>query len=232
MNAITVTLAPTELERQVKTFSAVNNRKNPLTNLWFFDSPKTEKRLSIATDPLFMHVVLLEGDQSVIGYAVKDANAAGHEDDLLPSLRVYYQDKRVQWWDVKWSDRAGRSDDAAALSKRHRAMEESAYASGATFHVKTEKDLRGNEILFDNWLNLCASITRCRSVSIAREAVAIKNAFLSAASLRYADLVALPETDPAHIFALVAQALQRGDLRADLENELFGPQTVLRRAYA
>lgn len=228
MNDSTFCPDSTEFDRQVKSFSKVTKKKNPLANLWFFDSPKNDTRLSLTTDPLFMHVVLLEGDVNVTGYTVNDG--AVDRNALSPSLRIYHQDRHVEWWLVQWSN-SGRGAKAEAAAQRHAAMSESAKATGATFHIKTEKDLRGKEILFDNWLNLCAAMTRCRSMSTALEAVALKDAFVAEVSLRYADLVALPNVDPAHMLALVAHALQSGSLRADLENELFGPQTVLTRAY-
>ncbi|OEZ63903.1 hypothetical protein DUGA6_04040 [Duganella sp. HH105] len=230
MNNPLFTPDPADFHRQIKSFSFVRNRKNPLSNIWFFDSPKNDKRLLLTTDPVFMHVVLLEGDLSVTGYAVTDFNAESAEDLVRPTMRVYYQDKRVEWWLVKWSDKS-RGATASAMADQHGVLQEHAKACGAALYIKTEKDLRGKEIVFDNWLNLCAAITRCRSISTATEAMALKEAFQSQDALRYGELVALPGVDPAHMLALVAQALQRGALNVDLESELFGPQSVLRRAY-
>jgi hypothetical protein len=229
MNVSAFTPDPTEYNRHINSFSAVRNKKNPLANLWFFDSPKCDKRLTITTDPLFMHVVLLEGDRSVTGYAVNDQTT--DSDGLRPSLRVYFLDRHVEWWLVKWSANA-RGANAAALAKECAALSETAKASGATFHIKTEKDIRGKEVLFDNWLNLCAGMTRCRSMSTAHEAVALKEAFMSVTSLRYADLVAPAGIDQAHMFALVGHALQTGTLDTDLQNQLFGPNAILTRGHA
>ena len=52
--------------------SAIRKRSTKVSNLWIFESPKNDRRLTISGDVPFMHVVLLESDVEVIGYEFVD----------------------------------------------------------------------------------------------------------------------------------------------------------------
>jgi len=215
---------PSEYHRQVPSFKNVKGRRNPKENIWFFDSPKNDQRFTIATDLLFINVILLEGDVDVSRYVF-----AASSDE--PTIRVYRQDGEAQWWDVKHSKRVREYSKGSVAAAQVETLKLSAAAAGATYVLKTERDIRGKEILFDNWLNLCSAITRCRTMSTEVEAVALKEAFIGQPSLPLSELLRLPDTDPAHMLALVALSLQGGQLRTDLDGQLFGPRSILTRRY-
>ena len=54
--------------RRVSTRPVVRNERQTKANIWFFDSPKNNRRSIISSDLSFMHAVLMEGDVHVASY--------------------------------------------------------------------------------------------------------------------------------------------------------------------
>jgi hypothetical protein len=76
---------------------------------------------------------------------------------------VYYCDGTLEWWDFKRLEHGARSNKARSASEplANDVKRLAARAAGAAYYVKTDRDLLGQEIWFDNWLTLRAAITRC-----------------------------------------------------------------------
>ncbi|WP_157056750.1 hypothetical protein [Herbaspirillum autotrophicum] len=190
--------------QRVKVKTALKKRQ-PNTNVWFFDSPKNKKRLNIFGDLPFVIAVLLEGECSVVGYEIDSPpNPFG-----VVEMKIHYRDKGSEVWDLKRSDKK--------LKKRPEVD-----------RLITEHDFLNREILFDNWLILCAAINRCRRCYLGREAKFIVES-TSSTIIRFGELLDTTDFEPSYMFAAVAMSLQAGVISADLNTELFGTNTILRR---
>jgi hypothetical protein len=221
-----------DLERRVPVASAVRQRKNHQSNLWFFDSPKINRRFAISGDTNFMHVVLLEGDPQVVGYNPTPdpvyASIDGENQKTTLDIHVYYQDGHTEWWEFKRSQdstpsRTGRSGPQLS------AQAQAASAAGIAYRIRTDADLQNKEILFDNWLTLCAGINRCRNHSLHRESEVLTSRFHIQNKQTVQSLLDAPDIDPAYMLAVIGLSLQKGTLTANLAHSLFGVETVLSR---
>lgn len=226
---------PAQLSRQVAIFPALKKRRQHQSNIWFFDSPKNNEILTISTDLAFMHLVILEGDTSVLRYVpgstslIEDAQGTHH--DITSDAQVYRRDGTIEWWDFKRIQRASRASKRSDEERRGESkVEQAACAAGATYHMKTDLELANQEILFDNWLTLCAAITRCRGQFLGRES----DAFSQRTSLQHAvtleNLINLPGIDVACMLSVAALALQEGIVRTNLTTQLFGRSSLLSRS--
>lgn len=153
-----------ERNEDIAPLTAIRQRGSKVSNLWIFQSPKNNRRFTVATDVAFMHLILLEGDTSVVGYEVvgdpfllspgaSDPNNAGY-------VRVRRAASGDLWLLLR---RAHKGDRAGAKVRNHLELGERAKAAGASLEVRTELDLIGKEVLVDNWLTLCALITRAHA---------------------------------------------------------------------
>ena len=219
--------------RRVHVSQALKARGNHRSNIWFFDSPKNNSRFEIAGDVAFMHFVLLEGDLSVERYDPQpdpvNTVIDGETRQTKLDAHIYYNDGHIEWWEFK-----RRTDVGAQRTGRSRpqlsAQAQAAAAAGVPYRVRTDVDLKGHEILFDNWLTLCAAITRCRSQSLHRETDVIAQRFISHREVRFDTLLTVPGIDPACMLAATALALQGGAIEADLDKSLFGLNSILKRS--
>ncbi|PIL42047.1 hypothetical protein CR105_26345 [Massilia eurypsychrophila] len=219
-----------DISRQVAVFPVLKRQRQHQSNIWFFDSPKNNERLTIATDLAFMHLVLLEGDTSVLKYVPVSSAEVAHfesrEHQPKVGAQVYRSDGTTEWWNFK------RLQLASGRPKRDQVIgdpdiESAARASGASYHVKTDQDLADKEILFDNWLTLCAAITRCRTVFLGREADIFAQRMALQRAVTLENLLTIPGIDVACMLAVVARALQREAIRANLKAQIFGRATLL-----
>lgn len=210
------THARDEIARQISTFDEVRSR-HPKVNLWFFDSPKNNCRLSLKGELAFYISVLLEGEPSVTSYLP----AESANDRATQSIGVHYDNGTAETWAIRRKrpsskDAEGGADD---LSKN-------SLASGPVVW-KSDEHIRGREIAIDNWLLLCAAITRCRNFRFQREQDMLKECMKSSDSASLGELLTTTGADPALMLGVVARALQKGLIRADLDRELVAHATVL-----
>lgn len=47
--------------------SAIRSSSRKLSNIWIYNSPKNDLRLTVKGDVPFMHLILLEGDSTIVG---------------------------------------------------------------------------------------------------------------------------------------------------------------------
>lgn len=206
--------------------SRIGRRGRTQANLWIFDSPKNEKRLTISGDLNFMLCVLLEGDSSVVGYKNEPGPYSivldGQPTNIVPDLEVQYQRGNVEWWEIRRSPTQHQKRDPPATQ-----LARAAAAAGMGYSQRTEKDIAGKAVVFDNWLLLCAAITRARHFSAHREASLLRRTLEhSPTSVR--ELLNDPTVDPALMIATIARFLQTGRASAELETQFFCEDTILK----
>lgn len=222
-------------QRHVSVTSALKARKNFVSNIWVMDSPKNNKRFIVEGDVAFMHLILLEGDTSVLRYdadplpvtAVVDGESRRTKLDAI----VYFEEGRMEWWEFKRSPDAGPGRRGRARPQLS-AQAQAAAAAGVPYRVLTEHELQNKQVLFENWLLLCAAITRARHHSTFREAKILDVRLATHGALTLAALLQDGECDPALMLALIAKLLQQGLLQTDLETRLFGMDSMLKRKAA
>ena len=209
----------------VTPLSAIRNRGAKVSNLWIFDSPKNNRRLTISGDVPFMHLVLLEGDTSVTGYDLVDDPFNITSDNKTGYVRVRERNAGEHWLVIGRSANKGAGkDDYAAVSE---ALRDKAQAAGVEVHRRSELELAGKDVLLDNWLTLCAIMTRARSYPSYLETERFLAALSRHGSLRVCDVLSMPGVDPAIMLAVVAKALQNARVQTDLSRHLFGMHSQL-----
>jgi len=214
-------------QEDVTPLSAIRKRASKVSNLWIFDSPKNNRRLTVSGDVPFMHLVLLEGDITVAGYDLVDDPFKVTSDSRAGYVRVRNRDGGEHWLVIgrQGRKRTSASDDAAMPQE----LQEKARAAGVTVHRRSELELVGKDILLDNWLVLCAIMTRARSYPSYVETERFLAALTRHGSLRVADVLATPDVDPAIMLAVVAKALQDARVHTDLNRHYFGMNSQLTR---
>jgi hypothetical protein len=220
--------------RRTSVTPAIRNRKHHQSNVWMFDSPKIDRRFVILGDVAFVHIVLLEGDPAVLDYdpAPPAVLAIAADEPYQTSLDaiVRYVDGRQEWLEFKRA-----RDTGPQRKKRSRAQLDAqanaAAAAGVTYRVLTERDLTGKELLFDNWLHLCAAITRARGVPSYREREILDCQLDTCRTCTVGSLLSEHSADPAVMLSVIAQRLQAGKLDCDLVSQYFGRNSVLLQAH-
>lgn len=196
-------------------------RKN--SNVWFFDSPKNGRRMSILGDLSFIHAVLMEGDLGVVSY--KNASAEIIELDnpnAIPFKAVFlvaFADGSHKWLSFS-------NDDGKDITSNKMCALNSERSVSYQHIVKSQKSFQGCEILFDNWLNLCAMINRCRMMSTFKETDALKQFFRLHSGAMLKDIFSIANLDRAKVLASIAIMLQNGILVADLEAKILCKNTI------
>ncbi|MGF6647432.1 hypothetical protein [Paraburkholderia sp. GAS82] len=210
----------------------IRKRKRHQSNIWVFDSPKINKRFTVLGDVAFMHLVLLEGDTSVLGYDPTPAPilsvANGEPYQTTLDAIVHFESGRDEWWEFKRARDAGPSRKGRAREQLN-AQATAASTVGVIYRVLTERDLVGKDILFDNWLHLCAAITRARGCATYREAEVLRERLVLRDQCTLGELMSDSAIDPALMLAVVARLLQAGELNANLEMEYFRRASLLSR---
>ena len=183
-------------------------------------TPVSERRLTVSGDVPFMHLVLLEGDTAVAGYDLVDDPFSISSSGDNGYVRVRLRDGGRYWLLIGRGTRTkpGRAEKAVIPEE----LEEQAAAAGVQVYRRTEVELIGQEILFDNWLTLCAIMTRARSCPSYLETQLLLAALDRHDSLRVCDVLGLGKADPAVVLEVVAKALQNGIVQTDLSRRLFG----------
>lgn len=204
----------------------INERGRKPFNLWIFESPKNGRRLTIDGDLNFMLCVLLEGDPSVAGYKVRPSPfripVGGDLVEVCPDLEVERRDGSNEWWEVTRST-SSRSKAPAPPSVLAGAAE----PGGAVYVKRTERDVAGKAVAFDNWLLLCAAMTRARHYPSHREARVLRGHLDSSGKVSVRELLQQDGIDRALMVATIARFLQAGRVSANLDTRLFSEETLL-----
>lgn len=218
--------------RPMTPMHAVREQRNPMANVWIFESPKNKMRLTIVGDVPFMHLVLLEGRPDVLHYSFRDDpfNLAPMPDSSGRQgyVEVAFTNGNVEWYffsdpDGPGTEHKGKHDGIHALTV-------AAGERGATVSLLSHRELLENVLLFENWLTLCANITRARGVAAHRENRLLRTSFEQSPRQRVNDLLLLPGTDPALMQSCIALALQDGFLTTELKRKYFCRNSILTRS--
>lgn len=203
-------------ERHISSFKEVNNKARAKNNLWFFDSPKNQARLIIKTDLAFSHLLLAEGNINIANYSLVPETDDGKPSRAGTSAIVQFVDERRELWRFHWSKNA----NTEASSMNHLGLPEK---------ILTERDFKGREVEFDNWLLLCAAITRIRHLPSSHEQLVLLDRLDQHRAITFGSLLKEDGVDPAIMTGLVARALQKGILYTELRNDVFGLHSLLKR---
>lgn len=213
--------------KRVHAFVAVKKRRQASVNVWFFDSPKNKARLTIRGNLKFMSAVLMEGDRSVERYDVEPIEIGGviggKTVAVTPGMLIHLTDQNTVWWEASYSDR--KNAHAAGDLERRRAL---ASQQKLKFQIQSAKELESKAILFDNWLDLCSAISRCRNISCDREIDLLHNA-VSSGPTTVGTVLNFHGVDKACMYSAVANLLQKSIITTDLENRLLGLDSILSR---
>lgn len=208
--------------------SAIRKRAQKVSNLWIFDSPKNACRLTVSGDVGFMHLMLLEGTTALRGYDLVDDPFKVSSTTNEGYVRLRYHDGREEWLIIgrQSKRRAGQprqetGHDSGVLAK--------AAAAGVELHWRSELELAGKEVLLDNWLTLCAIMTRARPYPSYMEQEIFLGQLKRHGALRVGDVLASPDVDNAIMLAVIARSLQNGMVETDLGRRLFGLHSLLNR---
>lgn len=211
--------------------TAIRHRANKVANLWIFDSPKNRCRLTVVGDVPFMHLILLEGNPQVCGYQL-----VGDPFELLGGprnvsspgyIRVVNSDGPDTWLRIKRS--SGREGSSSTENSDRDRLRAGATAARATYAEYSELELRGREIEFENWLILCACMTRVRGNPDYAELTAFVESLESNAGVSVRTLLAVPGVDQATMLAVIAAALQQGTASTELRRSPFGLDSLIQR---
>lgn len=217
-------------QESVSLFAKGNKRTDPKAHLYVFESPKNNKRLVIQGSLVFYNAILHEGNLAVAGYEVVRNLPHKHSDvlhDINSQLCVYFTNGSAETHSYQWSKSkiSPRSDIAI---ERQNASTGVASPKEQLVHRYTEQQLKGKEILIENWLILCAAITRARGFTPFAE-MQILRSFLNAGHCTLGELLNTPNSDSGLMLATIASGLQNGSLCAELEKSLLGLNSVIQR---
>lgn len=217
--------------KSTDTFDSIGaiRKRNPFANLWFFQSPKNQTTLTIVGDVQFMHIVLLEGRPEVAHYILvsdpfnleripgKKANAG--------YIEVFYKGGRSERCVFSEANLELTRSSSPQTGDIPNGPHDS--ARNAAVVVLTEKDLRGKEILFNNWVTLCAFMTRARGASTGVETRLVYSILRDRERVRVGDLLDVPGVDPALMYAEIARVLQEGVAACELEKRYFTNESII-----
>lgn len=100
-------------------------------------------------------------------------------------------------------------------------------AAGVVVRIRTDSELLGKEVLFDNWITLCSLMTRARWFPTFKETEVFCSYLECHPHVRAGTLLKLPGVDPALMLAVIAKALQQGRIQTELSKRLFSMDSDL-----
>jgi hypothetical protein len=221
---------PIRHQESVSLFTKGNKRTNPRAHLYVFESPKNKKRLVIQGSLVFWNAILHEGSLAVAGYEVvrnSTHKSSGASHDTNNELCVYFCNGSVETHFYQWTKNRVPARSKVAID-REEANNEVGATNGRLIHRCSEKELMGKEMLIENWLILCAAITRARAFSPFAE-MQILRSLLNDGNCTLGELLKAPNSDPGLMLATIASGLQNGSLHAELEKSLIGLNSVISR---
>lgn len=209
--------------------TAIRSKSRKLSNIWIFHSPKNERRLTVRGDVPFMHLILLEGDSAIAGYDIVGDPFHLEPPNLTNAsegfIRLHYRSGAQEWLKL------GRNKDRSERTESDNRVDElliKAHTAGVAVQTRTEAELLGKEVLFDNWMTLCSLMTRARWFPAYTETELFCSYLDCHTHVRAGTLLKLPGVDPAIMLAVIAKALQQGRVQAELSRSLFGMDSDLK----
>ncbi len=207
---------------------AAKKRGASVANIWHFQSPKNRKRVVFVGDLVFMYAVIIEGDVNVENYQINDMEidvcVEGTIQSFTPAIKVQLTNGSTEW--IDFQSIRGRGKTSTMVAGVHQVMRP---VFPGIYRIVTDKDLLGSYVLFENWLNLCGMINRCRHLFCGNEDEILLNFFRQNKQIPLSLLLDSEGVDRARMLASVARALQAGIITADLSKSHLTPVTQLNR---
>lgn len=196
----------------------VRGDRQTVSNLWLFHSPKNNLRFAIQTDRDFAHFILLEGNVDVVRYSPYPVQSVLEmpkaKAEFSPSAKVYFRDGSSEWW-------VFREIPAVSKGRKPASSLETVHCDGDRIRYFGRDDFKGREIEFDNWLILCAAITRNGHYSKHTETTQLARLAQLKKSFRLRESLEMSSVDPSLMLSAVAALLQKGQLTTELKRCLF-----------
>lgn len=213
--------------------ATLKKRGRFMANIWIFCSPKNDKVFHIKGDVAFMHCVLLEGNLEIASYRAEPENPVFFElngethKTLLDAIATTTAGEEI-WMEFKREKDVGPKREGRSVVQLA-GQASAALAADKRYQIKTERDLKGKEIRFDNLLMLCAWVNRCRLFAQYHEATILERLFSTQRQATLKNVLDQPGADVARMQAVVAKAILNGVLTTNLDHTLFGATSFLKR---
>ncbi|WP_454742755.1 hypothetical protein [Cupriavidus necator] len=176
-------------------------------NVYFFESPKNNRRFGIYGIVAFCHLLLAEGDSNITLYRPSIPPTHETPDVYEQTAEIIYRDGRKETWYFSHEEK---------LKPAHRI-------------IKTERQIRDSKWAPSNWLLLCSYQNRVRGLREISSIFAVDELIEAHSSFTVQNILDLPDVHRAYSLATVARYLAAGRLKADLFSEAFDRRTVLTR---
>jgi hypothetical protein len=210
--------------------NSIQQRKNHSAYYWIFDSPKNNARISIEGDLPFMFAVLLEANTSIERYEFRTVTAIGKASKTMivdkPVLKIVSTAGVEQWKTFSQDNYTGKRN-SVFLHDEIYCYEERNSAVEVHHGVITPKEIKNKETLFENWLQLCAAINRCRGQSTVSASRIFTDCITNHPITTVENILSSSSADRAVMLAVLARCLQAGIVTANLETRLFGLKTKI-----
>jgi hypothetical protein len=196
----------------------VRGDRQTVSNLWMFHSPKNDLRFAIQTDRDFANFVLLEGNIDAVRYLPYPLHPVLEmpkaKSEFAPSAKVNFRNGSSEWWcfrEVSGSHKSGKLDVRV----------DTVHTDGDHIRSFSRNDFKGRELEFDNWLILCAAITRNARYSKHTEMQQLAHLAQSKKTFRLKDSLEMPGVDRSLMLSAIAVLLQKGQLTTELKRSLL-----------
>lgn len=207
-----------EFNGQIPAPKTVRTLVGGQTDLWYFQSPKNKRRFVLCGELLFLLAIAFEADRNILSY--EPCESSGNESCTSHG-----------GGHLRSRDAAGNIFNYLTVRIRNRsnsAPRRHMQPDVPGLSIITDEWLYERRILLDNWIFLCAAVNRVRHSPWHLEANAMRGMLLRTQGCSLADLLALPDIDPARMLGAVADAIQRGSADCDTANIQFTLSSLIR----
>ena len=187
----------------------VRNPNRGHASVYFFDSPKNDRRFGIFGVVAFSHLLLAEGNPEILSYLPSRPPKEKSEKKYKQTVDVLYQSGKTECWHFNHS----RNGEPTRHKNRI---------------TKTEGEIRMAQWLPHNWMLLCSYRTRVRG-AIDPNPRALPGLISARSSFTLQEVLALEDCDPAHLLASVERYLANGKLKTELRTSAFHRRSLLER---
>jgi hypothetical protein len=216
---------------RVRTFTAGSNTPSPTSvrsevggavNLWYFQSPKNRRGFIFCGELVFLQAILLEADRTVAGYGSPGGTSRARTADTRGAdLIATGIDGSETEYITRYVERNPQaSKQAAALPDR----------GDIRTIVITDKLLETRHVEIENWLFLCAAMTRVRKYAGHIEAEALRRLVQSAGGATIGQALDENGIDRACMLGAIANGLQNGSVTCETATAPLTLSSVLQIA--
>lgn len=204
---------------------AVRERGRHRSKLFIWQSPKNDRRWTIAGEVAFFHTVLMEADREIARFDLQPppvfTELRGETVRTQLDAVVTHATLGEVWVEFKRAQDTGAQRRGRAVTQLT-AQAQAAQAVGRPYQIKTEADCIGKEFTYVNWLFLCACMNRARHFAIHKESTVLLRQLQKHGALQVGDLLRIDGCDPALMLAAIGRGMQKALLTSDVDERLFG----------